>query len=206
MKKELIPDAAAPTEGAREKLLQTAVELFAAKGYAATSVRELVGRAGVSKPVLYYYFGSKEGLFLAILDHAADTQRRVQAEAASASGSLFERLVFFCRRIQSAAREHHALFVMIHNLFFGPSQGAPAYDLMGFHLEMVSAIKAIYTQAQESDPALKADPQDVAYLVLSVIDFSLNMEQFQPGASDPGRSERLLRLAFTGLHNAAEKT
>ena len=55
----------------RERLLETATELFAEKGYAATSVREIVERAGVSKPVLYYYFKSKEGLFYAILDWAA---------------------------------------------------------------------------------------------------------------------------------------
>jgi AcrR family transcriptional regulator len=47
----------------RERLLETAIGMFAAKGYAGTSVREIVERAAVSKPVLYYYFKSKEGLF-----------------------------------------------------------------------------------------------------------------------------------------------
>ena len=41
---------------ARERLLETATDIFAKKGYAGTSVREIVNRAGVSKPVLYYYF------------------------------------------------------------------------------------------------------------------------------------------------------
>ena len=50
--------------GTRERLLETASHLFAEKGYASTSVREIVARAGVSKPVLYYYFQSKEGLLL----------------------------------------------------------------------------------------------------------------------------------------------
>ena len=48
---------------ARARLLETATELFAEKGYAGASVREIVEKAGVSKPVLYYYFKSKEGLF-----------------------------------------------------------------------------------------------------------------------------------------------
>ncbi len=61
---------------ARQRLLETATELFAEKGYAGTSVREIVDRAGVSKPVLYYYFKSKEGLFYAILEWAADVQAR----------------------------------------------------------------------------------------------------------------------------------
>ena len=52
---------------ARQRLLEMATKLFAEKGYAGTSVREIVDRAGVSKPVLYYYFKSKEGLFYALL-------------------------------------------------------------------------------------------------------------------------------------------
>jgi len=40
----------------KERLLETAIGMFAEKGYAGTSVREIVEQAGVSKPVLYYYF------------------------------------------------------------------------------------------------------------------------------------------------------
>jgi AcrR family transcriptional regulator len=63
----------------RERLLETAIGMFAEKGYAGTSVREIVERAGVSKPVLYYYFQSKEGLFLAILGMAENLQKQLLA-------------------------------------------------------------------------------------------------------------------------------
>ena len=46
----------------RELLLNTALELFHAKGYDAVGVQEIVEKAGVTKPTLYYYFGSKLGL------------------------------------------------------------------------------------------------------------------------------------------------
>ena len=52
---------------ARERLLSGATALFASKGYAATTVREIVERAGVTKPVLYYYFRSKEGIYLDLM-------------------------------------------------------------------------------------------------------------------------------------------
>ena len=51
------------------KLLEAAVRLFAHKGYRATSTREIVEAAGVTKPMLYYYFQSKEGLLAAALAH-----------------------------------------------------------------------------------------------------------------------------------------
>ena len=52
----------------RQRLMDSAVLLFTTRGYAATSVREIVEMAGVTKPALYYHFDSKEGIYLAILD------------------------------------------------------------------------------------------------------------------------------------------
>ena len=54
------------------KLLDAAVRLFAHKGYPATSTREIVEAAGVTKPMLYYYFQSKEGLLAAAIGHFLD--------------------------------------------------------------------------------------------------------------------------------------
>ena len=48
-------------------IARVAARLFAARGYDATSVREIVEAAGVAKPTLYYYFKSKEGLASALL-------------------------------------------------------------------------------------------------------------------------------------------
>jgi AcrR family transcriptional regulator len=46
---------------------RVAAKLFSERGYDATSVREIVEAAGVTKPTLYYYFQNKEGLARAIL-------------------------------------------------------------------------------------------------------------------------------------------
>src|SRR3954463_8435651 len=52
---------------AARDLARVAAGLFARHGYDATSVREIVEAAGVTKPTLYYYFGSKQGLVEAVL-------------------------------------------------------------------------------------------------------------------------------------------
>ena len=48
-------------------IARTAARLFAARGFDATSVREIVEAAGVTKPTLYYHFGSKEKLAEALV-------------------------------------------------------------------------------------------------------------------------------------------
>lgn len=57
-----------PRELRRRQLLELATELFAERGFAAASMDELAARAGVSKPVIYGLFGSKEGLLIASID------------------------------------------------------------------------------------------------------------------------------------------
>lgn len=52
----------------RDKILKVSLALFYEKGYDAVSVQEIVDAAGVTKPTLYYYFGSKYGLLEALLD------------------------------------------------------------------------------------------------------------------------------------------
>jgi len=54
----------------REKLLDAAVDLFAANGFGGTSIRDIARLTGMTIPNIYYHFGSKEGLLIAILERA----------------------------------------------------------------------------------------------------------------------------------------
>ncbi|HEY0974165.1 MAG TPA: TetR/AcrR family transcriptional regulator [Solimonas sp.] len=51
-----------------EQMLLVGARVFAQHGYHATSMDEIAKRAGISKPMLYRYFESKDGLYLAIID------------------------------------------------------------------------------------------------------------------------------------------
>jgi AcrR family transcriptional regulator len=53
------------------QITRVAIEEFAARGYAGASVAAIAARAGISKPLVYQYFGSKDGLYLACLHQVA---------------------------------------------------------------------------------------------------------------------------------------
>lgn len=73
----------APTN-VRERLLRAALHAFTARGYSAASVREIVESCAVTKPTLYYYFGSKERLYRTLIAETfAESNRRIQRIAAS---------------------------------------------------------------------------------------------------------------------------
>jgi AcrR family transcriptional regulator len=179
--------------------MAASIALFAEKGYAGTSVREIVDRAGVTKPVLYYYYGSKEGTFRAILKHATMLQDMILKEALESTGSALQRLMTLYRRSYQGVMENKNLFMMIHNLIFGPPQSVPAYDFEKYHRRMIETIKKIYTDGVATGEMVQADPEEVSLLVLGLIDFCLHFDQVHPDASDPERPERLLNLAFQGL-------
>ena len=63
------------------QVLELAEALFAERGYGGASMDELARRAGVTKPVVYELFGSKEGLFGACVDRSIE---RLAAEIAAA--------------------------------------------------------------------------------------------------------------------------
>ncbi|MCD7717366.1 MAG: TetR/AcrR family transcriptional regulator [Lachnospiraceae bacterium] len=64
----------------RIRLLQCANELFYEKGYDAVGVQEIVARAGLTKPTLYYYFGSKKGLLEALVAERFERLRGMYRE------------------------------------------------------------------------------------------------------------------------------
>lgn len=185
--------------GAKFRIIDAAICLFASKGYASTSVQEIVTRAGLTKPVLYYYFQNKEGLFRKILDTASKQQEVLLAEILETPGSTLERLTLLYRTVSEGVKLHGDLFKMIHDLILGPPHGAPSYDYDQYRLRLVRAVKSIYIEGVSRGEVRAVDPDDVAVLVLSLIDYCFHLGEIHPDSSDPAQPERLLDLMFQGL-------
>jgi AcrR family transcriptional regulator len=125
----------ATSEVARH-IAQVAARLFAARGYDATPVREIVEAAGVTKPTLYYHFGSKEGLAQALLTvpmtRLVDTLRAIMegdGEPAARVVKAFEVHFDFCREDPDRAR-------FVYALLFGPLGSGLASEVSRFGEEL----------------------------------------------------------------------
>jgi AcrR family transcriptional regulator len=74
-------------EQRREQLFAVALELFAHRGYRATTMDDIAERAGVTKPLLYQHFSSKRALYLELVDSIAqDTLTAVRRAVMAAEG------------------------------------------------------------------------------------------------------------------------
>lgn len=76
----------------RGRILAAAIKCFAHSGYAGTSVQEIVETAKLTKPALYYHFGSKAGLYQALMDMVHDERFRLIQEAVNRGGSIADQL------------------------------------------------------------------------------------------------------------------
>jgi AcrR family transcriptional regulator len=90
-------------ERTRAELLAVATAAFAESGFSGTRVDEIAERTRTTKRMIYYYFGSKEELYLAVLEEAYRTIR--QAEQSVHAGDLPP--VEALRRIAELTYDHH---------------------------------------------------------------------------------------------------
>lgn len=149
----------------REKILSCALRLFYHKGYDAVGVQEIATAAGVTKPTLYYYFGSKHGLLESVVRQHAARLFSALDEARIFDGDLRHTLVrvarvyshfsmedrefyFFMLSMMYSARESetfqtiHPLIVQQHNLIaqiFLQAEADPSSPLTGRHHRMSAA-------------------------------------------------------------------
>jgi TetR/AcrR family transcriptional regulator len=187
-------------ERTRERLLRAAVCVFDRKGYAAASVREIVEMAGVAKPALYYHFGSKERLLTAVLDEASRAFARVTARALGRSGTARERLSALCADLHGLFQEHVPVVRVAHSVFFGPVEGAPAFDFTTFDRRMEAAVQQIVEDGQAAGEITSgAAPSDVALVIMGIIGV-FAMRQLHYGVPPLGLDtlKRVLGLVFDG--------
>lgn len=74
------------------RILDAALHLFSQKGYEATSTREICELAGITKPTLYYFFDSKEGVYRSLVESAFKDYELTVEAGLSTPGSLREKL------------------------------------------------------------------------------------------------------------------
>ena len=110
---------------ARETVLESAIAAFARKGYAGTSVQDILRATGLSKPTLYYYFESKAGLFHAILDFAYDECLRLMQESVAAVSPSDQRLVAVATAIFQFAERHQDLTRLVFATVFAAPEEIP---------------------------------------------------------------------------------
>lgn len=184
----------------RERLLSGATALFASKGYAATTVREIVERAGVTKPVLYYYFRSKEGIYIDLMREPFGRFAAVVEETLLEAGSARERLFRLCLRVYDIFLENIDAARVMYSIYYGPPQGAPFVDFDAYHHRFQEAVLRIVREGVRNGEFRRVNLDDAVWAVIGPLNVAMEMELCHP-PQGIGRDgvRRVLELVLEGI-------
>jgi AcrR family transcriptional regulator len=186
------PPRARNAEATRDALLHAAMRRFTILGYERTTTRDVAADAGVNVSLINRYFGSKDGLFAAVMGEFAQTLAAYRASrTTSLVGSMLDQLD--SEAWPEFGRQHPLLLLMRD---IGADERVE--ELRRRTLEEVLAKLADeLTAGRSEDAALRAE------LVLALYAGVLTLRAALPGGelatSDPARLRAALERATTAL-------
>ena len=149
-----------------ERILSTALDLFAVKGYDATAVREICEAAGITKPTLYHFYGSKEGVLQALVTSGFQRFRLLVDSAMAQPGSFRDRLKSVARAMFSSARTQPLYWRFMHGIVWAPPGTAPKTATCTEFYEGVIEVLAAAEHAAVAQGELAPGEPGVRMLIL----------------------------------------
>jgi len=144
-------------EGTRRNIMEVATKEFADKGFSGARVDEIAARTKTSKRMIYYYFGGKEGLYIAVLEQSYRNIRSIEATldlARKPPEDALRKLVSFTFDYQNAHPDFIRL-VMNENILNG-IYVARSKAIQLLNVAVIDALRALLARGQR-DGAFRTD-------------------------------------------------
>ncbi len=184
----------------RERLLTSALRLFTRKGYAATTVREIVTAAGVTKPALYYYFGKKEGIYLELMNEVSAKFVALFDASRHEQGSVTEKLLHLCNQVFSLFIDNLDAARLMYAIYYGPPQGVPFFDCESSRLRFRQEIRCLINDGIRRGEFQRGRIEDMVWATLGALNIAIEVQLCHPEEEvDRKKLERILNLIFRGI-------
>ncbi len=156
-------------EMTRQRIVEAALEVFAKKGYHEATMDEIASVSQVSKGGLYFHFPSKQDLFLALADAAADMLIGKVEQAMQTNGARRRQKMRLAIETAFQLLERHR--PMARLIFLKMGSLGPPFDakLMEIHKKIARLIQVQLDQAQAENSIAPADTELVALMWVGAI-------------------------------------
>lgn len=109
------------TADKKQKIIDACIEEFAQNSYDNASTNSIVKKAGISKGLLFHYFGSKQNLFLYVFDYILDhVMAMINQMMTDPSPDIFERIMNIGLIKLKVFYEHPQMYKVLINAIYGP--------------------------------------------------------------------------------------
>lgn len=144
------------TSDTRERLLRSALGMFARSGYHGTPIRDITREAGANLGAVTYHFGSKEQLYAEVLRSVLGPLKQRMSAASSRDGAPLERIEFVVRGFFEHIRAHPEMpALMVRELASGRE---PHPVILATFSEMLPQLAALIAAGQQDGSIRHGDP------------------------------------------------
>lgn len=193
----------------RERLLDAALTLFASKGFAATSVREIIEATEVTRPVLYYYFKSKQDLFEQVVRWKHDDAYRELEQSISKRDGTADRLRAIIRGTFAFCVADPRVPQLMFQTAFGPVVSELAEFFQGFADRRFQIVANVIREGVAVEELRGGDVNSLALLFCSIMDYHANTLSRLPQATQqltPQLADALVDAFLYGVAAGRRKT
>ena len=162
------PAAVTPASETVQRLFSAAAEAFAAKGFHATTTRDIASRAGLSPAGVYVHFASKEDLLFHLSRDGHEEALALVTEAVAAADSPAEALAATMSRFSAWHAENYAIARVVQHEFPHLSDAHRA-EVLALRKRIDQAVRDVLAAGKQSGDFLLDDIPDTALALLSII-------------------------------------
>lgn len=164
---------AQPVNEAETKLLRSALSLFSEKGYEGTSIREIIEGAGVTRPVLYYYFENKEDLFRRLFEATFSDLIGRMEEGTRVEGPCATRLKGIISGAFALAEENVQAVRLILQVLFAPPLQGPPLDRDKLIRQRFKVVEYVIRDGLKNQELSGGSSQSLTLVFLGMMDFHM---------------------------------
>ncbi len=159
----------------RAVILENALELFSLQGYDAVGVQEICSRAGITKPTLYYYFGSKRGLLDAILNEKYAQLKSIIENAAVYKGDLPLTLYKVVSAYFSYASNNPIFYRLQMSILFSPPECESFKAVLPILESQLKILEELFINASKNHGNMKGRHKPYAVSLLGMVNTYIQM-------------------------------
>ncbi len=183
----------------RNRIFASALRHFSEKGYAATSLREVADDAQTTKPMIYYYFGSKEGLYSSIVRQILSDMATAIRSDMDTSVAFSEQVLSYCGRYLDYFLAQEEIIALVLREVFG--LGGASMDTFADTLgaEVRKPLDEIIQAGMDHDEFRHDDVTVCAIAVTGIMNMFILAHVFRGAPIDRERPLGQVRYYVDGL-------
>ena len=164
----LVPENPAGVS-ARQRILSAAARLYAVRGYAGTSMRAVADAAQVTKPLVYYHFGSKQHLFATLLREAIGACRDLAQEVQAQDMTAHQRLASIVGSQFAQARRAPEVVAFAHEVLTMPGYLPLGFDYKSEGRALFEAYVTLVQDGQRRGEFRDLDARAVVVAIMATV-------------------------------------